>query len=332
MSFWHIRPLGRHELPLVCSLFESSFGHARSPAEWQWKFFDAPALGTVNLVAAGTDGLLIAHAGAMVFEGRLGDQPLRYAHACDVMVHPSARADLGPANVYRPLMHALDAALHAIGPADWPLYTYGFPGERPARLGERLGLYRRLGVCQVRHYAPPPPPLRRGLARRIADGLARWVPPRWQATPLPWDDIDAAVTASRRVGAVAGHPHADPHAAPTLCKTTAYLRWRYARHPALRYQFWQLRARGGAGCGWLVTRPAPAPALVVDGVLPAGLALSDALAALARASGVSAWHTWLDGDLPAEPTPIIAVEFSARAAFHPDWPPPRFQPGDTDVF
>lgn len=328
MNSCHIRPLGRHELPLACSLFEISFGHVRSPDEWQWKFFDVPALGTVNLVVTRPDGMFIAHAGGTVFEGRFGARPLRVAHACDVMVHPSARADLGPSNVYRPLMHALDAALHAIGPADWPLYTYGFPGQRPACLGERVGLYRRLYTCQVRHYTQPQSPPLVGLARRFVHRLACWLPPHAQAIPLPWDDIDAAVVAPGPDGSAAAHPHA----APTLCKTAAYLRWRYARHPMLRYQFWQLRARAAADYGWLVTRLLPAPALVVDGVLPAGLALSDALAALARASAVPAWQTWLDGDLPAEPTPIIAVEFSARDAFHDDFPPPRFQPGDTDVF
>lgn len=304
------------EIGAGCALFHTVFGHARSPGEWRWKFAQTPALGTVNLVAVGANGHLVAHAGAQVFEGRWGERPLRWVHACDVMVHPEARGDLGPDNLYRRLMRGLDDVLQGVGPSAWPLYIYGFPGQRPARLGERMGLYRRLYRCEARQGGE----VRRGPWQRWrATG-------GWRAQPAPW----SALHDPHLVGFWHRASMPKEHSVG-LVKSPAYLEWRYARHPVRRYRLWLLRRAWSPPQGWLVTAEAGSPVLI-DAALPPGLPVRRVLDALAAASGIGHWRCWLPSELPSEPTPIVAVEFSGRGCFHPDWPLPRFQPGDTDVF
>ena len=58
------------------------------------------------------------------------------------------------------------------------------------------------------------------------------------------------------------------------------------------------------------------------------------LRGLARVSGEGSWSGWLSvpgASQDVAETMIVAVEFDA-GGFHPDWPAPQFQPGDTDVF
>lgn len=311
-----LRPMTADDIESACALFHTVFGHPRSPQEWRWKFAQAPGLGAVNIVAVNGSGQLLAHAGAQMFEGRWGDQPVRWVQVCDVMVHPQARGDLGPGNLYRKLMRALDDTLQPLGPASWPMFIYGFPGIRPARLGERMGLYRRLYTCAAQQGDDLP----RGL-------LARWRATQgWRAQAVPWSALhDPGLAAFWRRTA------APSVAGIGLLKTAAYLDWRYARHPTQRYRLWLLRRAWASPRGWLVTREAGSPE-VIDASLPADLPLRPALAALAAASRTGGWCCWLPGDFPMVSTPIVAVEISGNGRFHPDWPLPRFQPGDTDVF
>lgn len=311
-----IRPLCPDEVNAACALFRDVFGQVMTPAHWRWKYDKAHALGAVNMVAVDDQGALVGHAGTTVWHGERGGQPLRLGQVCDVMVSPVFRGGLGPDSVYRRIMVELDRALQGLAPQCGPLYLYGFPGHTPARLGQRMGLYRLLGT---RMTAVAPTAVPQGW------GARRW----WTACRLraiPWGEAlaqhDAWSAAVR-------------HEAPSalrLIKDAAYLRWRYAQHPMFRYSYWLLRGWSGRVRGWLVTRQEPAPPHVVDAELAATLPLSVVLRALAGATGIDGWRSWLKSDLPLQPTPFEAIEFSGSGAFHSTWAPPDFQPGDTDVF
>lgn len=310
-----IRPQGDDDIPSVCDLFRRVFQVPMTERHWRWKYLEAPALSHVNMVAQDAQGRLVGHVGATVWSGSLGEQPLRLAHACDVMVCPSVRGGLGADSVYRRLMGALDAAVRKVGPHDWPLYLFGFPGQTPARLGERMGIYRRLGICHATRLD--------GAAARPL--LRSWW--RWMVEPLPWD-----VALTQHDALCRSLPRA-PADTPVLFKDATYLRWRYAQHPDRTYQYWGLRRHWGRMRGWIVTRQQPGVPYVVDGALPSGASAAQVLAALGEASGRWDWHTWWgDTGLAAQATPIVAVEFSGCGQFHPQWRPPLFQPGDTDVF
>ena len=369
-----IEPLGIGEAadPAgVRQLFEEVFGQPVSAAHWAWKY--GPAAGALGLhrvaVAAGP---VLGHVGARIMPGWWQGRPARLAHLTDVMVHPQARDGLQATTPYARLMRAMAQALVQQASDAAPLLAYGFPGLTPARLGQRMGLYRPLGRVQVYRVA--------FAARTLAGAQRPWdwrvrlaSPSEW---PSEWLDQQWAKLAPQQAG-------------PLVRKDSAYLAWRYRDHPTHRYQLWKVLAPwsapalgwGTAAGGWLVTRLQPQP-VVVDSLLPLSAQQPQAwlriLQALAQVSGQAEWTTWrpVQGAQGASPMAevhhetslIVPVEFRAdelseggpsawaqHDAAHGLAQPlrlgtagradlaghtaagttsggPLFQPGDTDVF
>lgn len=342
------------DAPAVCRLFGAAFGQLLAPAHWRWKYGEGPGECFGVVVEHLATGDLVGHMGVRVLPGlRLG-AALRMGQVCDVMIHPDHRAGIGSRSPYS-LMHRALVELARTGAAGPdPLYLYGFPGTRQTRLGARLGFYRPLYVCTAWRARPA-----RG---------ARWTLRRWfgrhalrleRVPERDWSRYDAWLDAL--AGSLHSPPFAPPRplvgdrreqnvrerevpadAVPRIVKNAAWLRWRYRdqprpREPALSplsprspYTLW-LAHRQGAAAGWLVTRALPEP-VVVDSLLPSG-ELAAALAELQHLSPApGGWASWLAHEpAAAAPTAIHAVEMLG-ARFHPDWPAPVFQPGDTDVF
>lgn len=301
----------------ACQLFERVFHHAASPQWWSWKYLQAPNGVAINLVArmSGSDALL-GHVGAMVLPGIHAGQALRMAHLTDVMVLPEARGGLQATGTYGQLMAAMSEQLCAISPESTPLFAYGFPGQTPSRLGARMRLYRPLYACHAHSWPSTP--------GSWLDRLCHLSPVAGGAWPL--NQLDSIWDARM-----------DHGSGPTLIKNGAYLQWRYARHPEAPYTLWLVGSAVGAAVGWIVTRSQPSP-LVVDVLLPEKWRRPHhwhrLQRALMRASGIDQWASWMPSLQPQAhhiETKIVAVEFDA-GGFHPDWPAPQFQPGDTDVF
>lgn len=334
-----------HDIPAVCQLFTEVFGSPITEAQWRWKYQQAPGSSHYHALAVHqASGQLLGHMGVAIVPGLRGAQPIRMAHACDLMISPLARAGIGPDSIYRHIMHAVRSAAHssAISPSGAPpLFMYGFPGQRPGTLATRLGIQRRLQICT--QYTLP--------VQEPTGGLRRWwskaSPWRLQALTQPatdaaWSDAALNPVWQRHAQEQAWQAQAAPQAArPGLIKNAAYLRWRYLHHPqqwadgsaAPLYTLWLLQHRGQGASGWLITRQSPQPT-VVDSCLPGGPdAVAAALHALpAPVGGSAGWTSWLPHpQAQAQETPIWATAMCG-AAFHDDWPGPAFQPGDTDVF
>ena len=297
-------------------------------------------------------GQLLGHMGVIILPGVRGGQPIRMAHATDLMVSPLARTGLGPDSVYRHIMHTVRERALDAGPDAAPLFMYGFPGQRPATLAMRLGIQRRLQICT--QYALPATNAPKGA---LAQWWARVGRRPLQAVAQPadaqsWSDAVLDPIWQRRAGELAAQAQTDPAGArPSLVKNAAYLRWRYLLHPqqnaagsggAPLYTLWLLQRRGQPPCGWVVTRLQPQP-IVVDSCLPGGpQAVVAALRALPLPATLAPelslqpietpWISWLRHPLAqATETPIWATAMQG-AQFHENWPSPEFQPGDTDVF
>ena len=315
-----ILELPQQEIDAACALFSAVYGHPMDPVQWRWKYLSGPRLGQVNMAARTPDGQWVGHAGAIVFPGAWQGRAMPMAQVCDIMVDRRARGGLSREGVYPRLVAALREALRTRFPG---VYAYGFPGERPFRLGERIGFYRRLGQCRE--------------ARIPADAPAEDGAWAWSARPVdrgrvrPAGAAMPALHALDRVWSRLG----PLQPAPMVARTGAWLAWRYGEHPSNAYRLWMLRRWLGPA-GWLVTRRMPDGAqCVVDALLPrpsdAPAACSALRAALAREpAGPAVLSAWLE--LPgAVDTPIVGTEFLAEA-WHPDLPAPVFQPGDTDVY
>lgn len=330
------------DVPGVCHLFETVFHQSMSLSHWDWKYQQAPGSERLSVVVERVaTSEIVGHMGMIIVPGLRAGQPLRMGQICDVMLHPQVRAGIGPHGMYQRMHSALRSLAHAPSTvARAPLFMYGFPGTRPAVLGERVGLYRRMQICT--EYVSSLP---------VHDGKgwsafwARNNPWRLQALPQPpvqqaWSDTVLDGVWQRHLKLIAAQPQLD--AAPRIVKNAAYLRWRYLHHPmqqqsvgqALPYTLWLLRRMGFAPIGWLITRRDPHP-VVVDSCLPPEPGWAEAaLQALPapRATSAAGWISWLaQANAQAVQTPIRAVEALGQP-FHPDWPSPQFQPGDTDVF
>ena len=340
-----------HDLQGLCGLFGDVFGQPMEQSQWRWKYMQAPGSQHYHAIAANAQtGRLMGHMGVIILPGVRGGQPIRMAHATDLMISPRARSGLGPDSVYRHIMHTVRERALDAGPDSAPLLMYGFPGQRPATLAMRLGIQRRLQIC-TQYTLPTAAP--RG---RWAQWWARAGYWRLRALEQPadeqfWSDAVLDPIWQRRADELAAQAQTDPAGArPSLVKNAAYLRWRYLLHPqqhtasggAPLYTLWLMRHRGQPPSGWVVTRLQPQP-IVVDSCLPGGpQAVVAALRSLPapptlapaspRQTAEVTWTSWLHHpQAQARETPIWATAMQG-AQFYEDWPSPDFQPGDTDVF
>lgn len=314
MTIVNIATLSESRIEQVCQLFSEVFGQPMTPQQWRWKFHQGPRLGSVNIVAQDESGKLLGHVGAMVFPGVYRGQAMPMAQVCDVMVSPQARGGLDPVAVYPRMMVVLQRELNARFPG---VRAYGFPGQRPFRLGERMGFYRQM-YCSRASSWPIGSPL-------------NWRNLWWSVTPADWD-----VARLDRLWSC-GMKHL---AEPAVARTGAYLAWRYRDHPIHSYRLWIVR-QGGKDAGWIVTRAmTDAESYLIDVSAPLKF-----LSAAASHAWVRAWARvgqpapklmhWLPPAAQSgELTSIVVIEIKVDQdwRFTPEIPVPYFQPGDTDVY
>jgi hypothetical protein len=304
---YSIRVLDEDGIEEVCALFRTVFRTEISQATWRWKYYDSLLDGHINVVLM-HGPRVVGHAGAVILPGMLDGKRFPFAQVCDVMLDPDARGGAGPRGAYATFMNGLIAALQAKIPEG--MY-YGFPGERPFRLGERLGFYR--GTGRIFEYACP---------------TNVRAPPLWGLFTMNWTDPRIDDLWLR---------HA-PRSGCRLVKDHRYLSWRYAKNPTRRYQLLEIRF-GRFLLGWTVVHRRDRVVEVIDRLIDERW-VKPAIQTLANwAGGEGAERvTWWQGEksarLPADATatdttmigvvmPSSAARFSACS--------PNWQPGDTDV-
>lgn len=314
--------LNARDIPQACELFASVFGHTTQTAHWRWKYQEGPRLAAFNLIARNPQGQIVGHVGAGVFPGHAQGQSLPMAQVSDVMVLAGARSAYGQGQgIYPQLMNSLQKEMHARFPL---LYTYGFVGIRPYKLGERMGLYRSRQQCRTGQMTEP------AQAASLRHALCHVRPLSW-AQALDSDLFEKTTAQARsQIGR------------PMLERSRAYMRWRYAQHPLHTYQLWAVR-QWWQDAGWLVTRHMPnGEHMLIDQwpVPPESAADGRArshMSALLRqlktdsdqAPVLASWS--IDTPQARLTEPVIGIEIRIH-----EWKDhivsPIFTPGDTDVY
>lgn len=291
----------------LCNLFGRVFQALVTPESWAWKYHDPDLAGHVNILLKGA-GRVLGHAGVVILPGIHEGVPAPMAQICDVMLAPDARGGAGPKGPYARLIQGLIDNLRTIIPDG--LY-FGFPGERPFRLGERLGFYRRIGP--VHEYLRP-----------AVDGG----PSFWRLSPLRWEDPRLDHLWMR-------HGH---RPGCRIVRNRRYLGWRYARNPHHIYQLlgvWH----GWSLAGWLVIHRQGSELLVVDRLIDERslVPVLGALGGWAKDEG-AATLVWWRGDYQGpEPSDVVKRDTGLIGGVMPASGPrfahcmPTWQPGDTDV-
>lgn len=248
----------------ISALFSTVFGADLTEAHWQWKYAGLQLTPPIARLAFDRHGQLHGHAGAVALRGWRHGEPLMFLQICDVMVHPEARGQLGTRNLFTRLARELLAGI-AERWAD--AFAYGFPGQRPFRLGKYAQVYANIEVAQ-RLYRPPAKHLFSMLGIHALD----WQDPRldqlWQRLAV--------------------------HLSLAVIRDRAYLHWRYARHPKNRYQLFGVHLAGRL-LGWAVIQIVDTTVRVID-LLIAPYWLKPALWAVERQAyklGASAIEIWL---------------------------------------
>lgn len=249
----------------ITALFSLVFRQALTEAQWRWKYAGTNLAPPIARLAFNTDGKLVGHAGAIPLRGWRQGRPLPFFQICDVMVHPDARGQLGSRSLFTRLARELLGGLAEC----WPdAFAYGFPGQRPFRLGEHARVYGKLERVSSLH--------------RTAQSQ-RW---SWlRARPLDWDEprLDRLWT------------RLAPGLPLALVRDRAYLHWRYATHPFRSYELFGLSMRWGRLTGWAVIWREGRRLRIIDLLISRNW-LKSALAALDRLAvdfGCNELEIWL---------------------------------------
>ncbi|MGC8917662.1 MAG: hypothetical protein ACP5NF_11870 [Thermoanaerobaculum sp.] len=316
-----VRPMGPGEELELNREFCRVFNERRSLAVWRWKF-EAHGLGTYVMVATNPAGKFLAHyAGVPVrFRTPVGERLA--AQVADVFSVPEGREGLAAGKAYLEAMAAFFEMF--CGPGKLAL-LFGFPSQRPLKLGKLTGRYSQIPDQPVLLCRCPAASLRPAELSRFSV--------HWGLAPSLFEQV--------------WQNHQDRFAFATV-RDAAYLRWRYLAHPAATYQALAL-LRAGEPLAWAVFRELPSSLAMVDWAGPPEVPVWRALlATAAERFGRRAHRTmeaWLAGDpsmtevlrelgFTVEEHPAVRL---AVRVFHPDMNPAsvpgRFFVtwGDTDL-
>jgi hypothetical protein len=251
----------------IAALFKEVFGKELSLGQWRWKYL-VPADGKVLAKVATTPaGAIVGHAGAVPLRGIHRGSHSQFCQIADVMVRSEARGYLGRSNVFGHLVRSLlEDARSRFG----QVFGYGFPGQRPFMLGERLGVYE--SICNAST-------LGRTLTKPRIEVFRRYT-----VEALPWSDAR-----------LDGLWHEiSPRLGLAVARDSAYLNWRYRTNPFFPYRLLGIFRRRSLS-GWAVARDAGSETLVVD-LLVKRTEATEALRTLQRylsRAGTETMRLWL---------------------------------------
>lgn len=254
-----IRAPGAADLPGLSALYRSAFGYEPPEGFWRWKYGDAP--GESRQRIALSEGIVVAHAGALGL-------PARWARgeglAWQLVDFMGSTAGGG----LRSAMVAAGRDLLAELPRveDVP-FLFGFPSARHFRLGARAFGYRAWREVRAFHGCLPDVVTADASAPvevEIAERSGAWAPAIWERC---------------RVRGV--------------LRSQAFLDWRYYARPDRYYRFYRLRRQGAEG--FAVFGYAGDEARAAELWLPDGEGGAEMLRAVTtdlRSLGMTRWTFW----------------------------------------
>ncbi|MCX7109491.1 MAG: GNAT family N-acetyltransferase [Proteobacteria bacterium] len=282
----------------LLALFRRAFGTDMPAALWRWKYAGLDTPGAL----ARRDGRAVAFYGGIPRTVSLFGSPATAVQIGDVMVDPAERGVLTRRGPF--FLAASHYLRHCVGEGRTFPLAFGFPSQRAYRLGERLGLYAKVGeIMRVEWPALQTWPSLLLRTRPWASGMAAAADRLW---------LEMAAALSREIVGV---------------RDFAYLKRRYLEHPALNYKVFGVSSRLSAKpFGIIVVREEGEELLWVDVVAPPEriAALVTIVRRLATDLGKPKAYTWITAQNAAlfagesgvvSPTEIVIPALDWNPAF-----------------
>lgn len=305
MNGYTLRPYRPGEEEAINQAFCHVFRQSRTLTEWRWKFFGQGFPPYIMLAVGERCQVLAQYAAVPVrFQTPLG--PVLAGQVVDVFSIPQARIGLAAGRAY---LEAMAHFFEEWGKPDHLAILFGFPSQRPLKLGKLTGRYSQI---------PDQPVLR---LRWRAQPLSRFsevgVTAVWGIAPTVLEDL--------------WHEHGSrfPYAA---IRNAPYFRWRYLKKPGVHYQGLTV-FRGGRPLASLILRHLGNVVALVDWASPPDPVVWQQLLTGVVRSGfireAQGLEAWLVGDDPTAEA-LMALGFScephdqvrlAVRIFHPDLDP-----------
>ena len=132
---WNYRELVDDDIDRCLSLYEKSFGSSIDGAMWRWKYNNGKGGGFV--ACEGED--IIAYYGGIGRNLFVKDNLLKCVQISDTMVDPAKRGIFKKNGVFASTANKF---INSYTGSDKKYkFSFGFPAQRHAQLGERLGIY-----------------------------------------------------------------------------------------------------------------------------------------------------------------------------------------------
>jgi hypothetical protein len=278
------RPCRDSDEAAINQSFSEVFGLQRPLEEWRWKFQSEPE-GRFVMIAVDEAGHVLAHYGAVPVRMRIGDLSLRAGQIVDVFSRPNVRQGLSAGRVF---LTTVDTFYRDFCVTGLIGLCYGFPSERPLKLGAL-----RSGYAQV-------PPQRIHVLRRSSHGRVWRLDRHDVRAGFQPDAVDALWQRAHdryRVAAV---------------RDAAWLRRRLTGRPGVDYQHF-VAFRRDIPVGLAVVRSNANVVQWVELVWDGEdrrclLALDRAVTSFAHRARTERIELWLDGDRTATVVrPLLAA-------------------------
>ncbi len=218
----------------IIKLFKEIFNREMSLQEWRWKYVESHPEKNYSSVAVHPELGIVGHYGGVYHQMICEGNTVKCIAICDVMIHPQFRGIK--------TLKTIAGLVPAEAVKDGFVLGYGFPNKetlfKPAL---HLGIYEKVEDV----YESIKEVMLRNTAERYL----------FKFFPLSFDDSRINILWNS----------VQDHFKLAVVRDREYLKWRYQKHPFLKYELWGLKGRlGNALQGIAVLRQENEHLLLVD--------------------------------------------------------------------
>ena len=255
----------------ILELWQAAFNNEMHYSLWRWKYIENP-YNTAILICENTKGVPVVLYGGIPYKSICCGKEVIMIHLSDIMSHPDYRGS-------GLFIHTANAYFNCFGNRDATVVMYGFPGRYHFDIGTKYLKYSHLGIG-ASFFNADVKTLK--IQRQLLPGTIA----RCSSQDKGFDKIWKRVSKSYPL---------------SIVRDSAYVEWRYFKHPEQQYEVWKYRSRFSINWqAFIVLRIEGKKAVIVDILVPDSEKIfRDFLGCIGKMldkRGVEHIETWVPGD------------------------------------